>query len=183
MTARSRHPTLSRRRSELAPVSRLEIRNPGLLVRRRLARSPDAVAAAVLFLPLPRTLPRPLRLARSRFPVAPAFWSAFGGPASSHRRGRSGGEIEGLRPRRWDAGGLLLSRKRTASRSRGSPAAPLCAACRVAGRVYRHNGVPGTPREVRSSHVIRRGHRTRMQQPPGHGSDVVEETDCRIGLR
>jgi len=37
-------------------------------------------------------------LRRSRRPGAPAFWSAFGGPASHHRRGRAGANGEGCDP-------------------------------------------------------------------------------------
>ncbi len=73
---------------------------------------------------LPLSLPRSRSLSLSLFPVltAPAFRPAFGVPASPHRRGRVGGELEGLRPRRWDAGGLLLGRSRRPQRSsRGSP--------------------------------------------------------------
>ncbi len=54
-----------------------------------LRRSLSRPLTLPLFLPLPRTLPRTL------FPSSPAFWSALGGPASSHRRGRSGGELKG----------------------------------------------------------------------------------------
>ena len=56
--------------------------------------------------------------------------------------------IEGLRPRRWYAGGLPRCRNsRTGALYReGCPAAPLCGTCRVAGWSFRHNGVPGTPR-------------------------------------
>jgi len=56
--------------------------------------------------------------------------------------------IEGLRPRRWHAGGLPPNRNRyTGTLYReGCPAAPLCGSCRFAGRSSLHNGVPGTPR-------------------------------------
>ena len=77
---------------------------------------------------------------------APAFWSAFGGPASRHRRGRSSVDWEGAdhadgTPAACFVAGTAEDRRST----RGSPAAPLCAARRGAGSSYLHNSVPGTP--------------------------------------
>jgi len=48
-----------------------------------------------LFRTLSRSLPRPLSLSLPRILLAPAFWSAHGGPASHHRRGRAGVNGEG----------------------------------------------------------------------------------------
>jgi len=65
------------------------------------------------------------------------------------------GAIEGLRPCRWTAGGLLrcLESPSGAFPPRGSPAPPLCAACRVAWGSTRRNGVPGTPMIARCSRI------------------------------
>ena len=72
-------------------------------------------------------------------------------PAAAQRRTIgvvARGRIEGLRPRRWNAGGLLPYRYRCTGsfRREGCPAAPLCGSRRGAGWSFRHNGVPGTPR-------------------------------------
>ncbi len=98
----------------------------------------DCVATAILAVvggvpergTLPLSLPRPLPL----FPVltAPAFRSAFGGPASPHRRGRVGGELEGSatppmgrrRPASWPE-------QKTATFPPGEPGTALCRAHRV----------------------------------------------------
>jgi len=73
--------------------------------------------------------------ADARVSGSPAFWSAFGCPASSHRRGRSGGRFGGLRPRRWDAGSLLPSREnRFGTFLPGEPPLTFIGSRMVAGR-------------------------------------------------
>ena len=98
---------------------------------------------------LPRSLSQPLNLplSRLRIPGAPAFWSAFGDPASHGQRGRWGmtGRIATTlparrRPHSWPG---EMHRIVVAV---GCPASALCAVPWAAGRSYRHNAVPGTPR-------------------------------------
>ena len=181
---------------------------------------------------------RRLPLSRTLILSIPAFWSAFGGPASSHRRGRSLDDSKAAttpmgRRRPPSAPGGMLS-----SRLPGEPGMTLCGAGRVAGERRRHNVKPRTPmwRAVRvpgggigrgsgcrhfdleewadcGARVSRAGGTSRVGRPqlhpagetpapqwgealyrmtsrspfrveeaPGDGSDVVEETDCRIGL-
>ena len=104
-----------------------------------------------------RSRKRPRSLPRTRVRSRVRFRSRFrrprpSGPPSAFQRRTIGmvarRKIEGLRPRRWPAGGLLPNRSsRTGTLCReGCPAAPLCGSFRVAGRSFRHNGVPGTPR-------------------------------------
>jgi len=54
----------------------------------------------------------------TRLPGTPAFWSAFGGPAAQRRTIGVVARwfLEGLRPRRWHADGLLLNWNRCTGR-------------------------------------------------------------------
>ncbi len=98
--------------------------------------------------PAPQSIPFLLPILIPRMdPSSPAFWAAGTlwrpcDPASHHRRGRSWVDCEGCdHADGTPAACLVAARARQRRASRGSPAAPLCAACRVAGRVYWHNGV------------------------------------------
>jgi hypothetical protein len=61
-----------------------------------------------------------------------------------------GGDRRGLRPRRWDAGGLLrgLSSLTGTVYRGGCPVSALCGAWRQPEAHHRHNAVPGTPRRA-----------------------------------
>ncbi len=113
---------------------------------------------------------------------APAFWSAFGDPASSHRRGRSGGGFEGLRPRRWHAGGLPRRREPGAVAPPGGARYDI-----VRGASRRRVATPAQcqTRHARGRPLSRVTSRSpfRVEKAPGESADFVEETDCRIGLR
>jgi hypothetical protein len=122
----------------LPPAAAADSVSPGLLVRLRRPSVVPSAWSLGWWIASALRAPRPT-LARLR--SEPSSLCDDGLTRSPAERGLKGCDHADGTPAAYPPAGRTRQRRAP----RGSPAAPLCAACRVAGGSIRHNGVPGTP--------------------------------------